>query len=58
VFMRACGSEYSREFVLIRRLRTADGTSDTGRGPAWRAGETDANSSPYDEGYVAASFPG
>ena len=56
--MRACDSESSRKFVLFTRLRTADGASDTGGGAAWRAGKTDANSSPHDEGNVAASLPG
>lgn len=57
VFLRACRSEYSRKFVLFARLRTADGASDTGRGPTWRPGETDEGSSPDDEGRVAANLP-
>jgi hypothetical protein len=57
VFMCACCSECSRKFVLFARLRTANCASDTGRGPTWRPGETNAGSSPDDEGHAAASLP-
>jgi hypothetical protein len=57
MLMRACGGEYSRMFVLFTRLGAAGCTIDTGRGPTWCARETDADSSPDDEGYTAASLP-
>jgi uncharacterized protein (DUF305 family) len=55
--MRASRSEYSRKFVLFARLRTGDCAGDTGRGPTWCAGETNAGSSLDDERHAAASLP-
>jgi len=56
--MPACGSPYSRKFVLFTRISTAACTRGTGGGAAWRARETIADSSTNDEAYTAASLPG
>jgi len=58
LFVHACGDECSGNSLPYARLCAADSTIDTSRGPTWRAGETDADSSLDYEGDASASLAG
>ena len=57
MFLHFGVDDQSRKPLLFKRLRSADRTLETGRGPTWCAGETDEGSSPDHEGQAAANLP-